>query len=126
MEANWGNPSQSDIETALCNSLVYFTARSESRIVGCIRIIGDGKLCFYIQDLIVAKSFRGKGAARKLLNAAFEYLEKHAAPNAYVGLMAAKGLEPFYRSYGFLDRPHQTAGAGMTLFWGRPKATAEQ
>jgi hypothetical protein len=31
--------------------------------------------------------------------------------------MAAKGKEPFYERYGFVQRPNERLGAGMIIFW---------
>ncbi len=124
-EAQWGSPTQDDVHASLSGTLVTFTIRNDGKICGVIRVLGDGRLCFYIQDLIVAGCYRGRGFARKLLDAAMEYIHDNAAHNAFVGLMAAKGLERFYESYGFRIRPNEAAGAGMTLFWGRPGEVTE-
>jgi hypothetical protein len=32
----------------------------------------------------------------------------------YVNLMSAKGKEPFYKKFGFEERPNDKVGAGMT------------
>ena len=45
------------------------------------------------------------------------YVSAHASHNSIVGLMAAKGKEPFYLRYGFTKRPNDAFGAGMTLYW---------
>lgn len=44
---------------------------------------------------------------RELMN----YLTAHAGPGAFVGLMAAKGLEKYYEAFGFKAR--DTAAPGM-------------
>ena len=89
------------------------------KAVGTVRVVGDGKLCFYIQDLIVMKEFRKNGIATELMQAVMNYLKKNAAPNAFIGLMAAKGVDDFYKRYGFMARQNEQMGPGMTMFYGR-------
>lgn len=81
--------------------------------VGMARVVGDGGLVCYIQDVVVLPAWRGQGVARLLMDAVMAWVRVHMAPNAVVGLMAAAGLESFYRSYGFQARPDGRYGAGM-------------
>ena len=46
-----------------------------------------------------------------------EYIRTHANNNTVIGLMAAKGKEPFYERYGFTIRSTDKLGSGMTMFW---------
>ena len=38
------------------------------------------------------------------------FLEKNAKPGAFIGLMAAKGLEAYYKELGFQPRPIERQG----------------
>jgi len=49
------------------------------------------------------------------MKAIFEYLEKHASHNSFIGLMAAKGVSKFYEKYGFKKR--NSDSPGMFLIW---------
>jgi hypothetical protein len=51
------------------------------------------------------------------MNKIMEYIRLHASENTVIGLMAAKGKEPFYERYGFTVRPNDKLGSGMTMFW---------
>jgi len=125
VNAGRGDPEERDVSTALDNTLVTFTKRVEGKAVGCVRIVGDGKICFYIQDLIVHASVRKKGFAKELMQSAMNFIEANAAPDAYLGLMASKGVEQFYLRYGFIPRPNEHFGAGMTQFFGRTGEAGE-
>lgn len=51
------------------------------------------------------------------MDAAMGFISAHAADDTIVGLMAAKDEEPFYEEFGFVARPNEKLGSGMTLFW---------
>ena len=81
------------------------------------RIIGDDGLAFYIQDVIIKPEYQRQGIGTALMNKIMEYIRTHARDNTVIGLMAAKGKEPFYERYGFTIRPNENLGSGMTMFW---------
>lgn len=115
----WGAPSYVEAQRALDRSLTVFSVRISGEAVGSVRIVGDDSLCFYIQDLMVLCEHGGKGIARALMQAAMQYISHHASNNAFIGLMAAKGLHEFYSSFGFIERPNNTMGPGMIQYYGR-------
>lgn len=49
----WGNIGREATETGLRNSLFRVTALDGETEIGCGRVIGDGGLYFYVQDVIV-------------------------------------------------------------------------
>ncbi len=113
----WGLPGESAIGPSLRNSLYCVCARSRGRIVGMARVIGDGGMVFYIQDVIVDPARRGEGLGARLMDKVMEFIRARAVPHTIVGLMAARGKEAFYERYGFTRRPNEKFGAGMTIFW---------
>ncbi len=125
IDAGWGIPEKEHVRIALEESLVSFVKRIDKKAVGAVRIVGDGKLCFYIQDLMVLGESRKQGVATELMREAMRYIAKIAAPNAFIGLMAAKGLDRFYQKYGFLSRPNEKMGPGMIMFHGRKGELSE-
>lgn len=119
IDAEWGQPDPEDVKVALENSIIVFVKRDKDKAIGCVRIVGDGKLCCYIQDLIVLKDYRKMGIGTDLMNAAMNYIASHVADNCFIGLMAGKGLDNFYSYYGFIPRPNSEMGPGMVQFFGR-------
>lgn len=83
--------------------------------------MGIGRLSivelFYIQDVIVVPVWQRRGIGTLLMDRVMEYIKRNAFEQSYVGLMSAKGKEPFYEKYGFTARPTEILGAGMTMFW---------
>ena len=113
----WGIHEHDVIVKALPNSLYCVCAYANAEIIGMARIIGDGGLAYYIQDVIVKPGYQRQGIGTELMNKIMEYIHLHTSDNAVIGLMAAKGKEPFYKRYGFTIRPDDNLGSGMTIFW---------
>nr|WP_275692646.1 GNAT family N-acetyltransferase [Rheinheimera hassiensis] len=92
------------------------TVRLDGQLIGMARVVGDGFMYFYIQDVIVAPDYRGKGIGHAIMTRVEAYLAKAYTTGATVGLLAAKGKEPFYRRYGFIERDGIELGKGMCRF----------
>jgi ribosomal protein S18 acetylase RimI-like enzyme len=107
------------IESALPNSLYCLCARLDGETVGMARILGDGGLVYYIQDVIVLPAYQHQGIGTCMMDRIMAYIRTYAPHNSIIGLMAAKGKEPFYEKYGFVTRPNDGLGSGMTIFWER-------
>jgi GNAT superfamily N-acetyltransferase len=121
----WGGYGEALIAEALPCSLYCVCAHMDGRIVGMARVIGDGGLVYYIQDVIVEPGLQGQGLGTQLMERVMAYLCSHAEESAIIGLMAAVGREPFYERYGFTQRPNSRLGAGMTIFWRVPSRATE-
>jgi ribosomal protein S18 acetylase RimI-like enzyme len=102
------------------------------RAVACVRLVGDGGIYYYIQDLIVRPEHQGKGLGDALMEEVWLYLGEHARPSTFVGLMTAEGKAGFYERWGFTVRP--PGRPGMALGWdpddvarpGSPRRAGEQ
>jgi GNAT superfamily N-acetyltransferase len=113
----WGEADLEAIRRSIQNSLYWICVIKQGEVIGCGRVVGDGALCFYVQDVIVLPAYQGQGLGRSLMDKIMEYAKAQSARGGFVGLMAAKGAEGFYLKYGFMERPTQNYGAGMILFW---------
>ena len=119
----WGVYDRGVADAALPRSLYGVCALVEGRVVGMARVIGDGGLVFYIQDVIVRPEYQRQGIGTMLMERIMAYIRSHAHHNSVIGLMAAAGKEPFYERYGFATRPNDRLGSGMTIFWRDEQAT---
>lgn len=111
----WGNVDFEATDTGLHNSLFSVCVIYKNNVIGCGRLVGDGGIYFYIQDVIVLPEFQGKGIGKRIMDAIMDYLKAHVHPNAFVGLMAAKGVSKFYERYDFAERPANAPG--MFKMW---------
>ena len=113
----WGIYKRNVILQALPKSLYCVCAYDGTAIIGMARIIGDGGIAYYVQDVIVKPDYQRQGIGTQLMNKIMDYIHTHANNNSVIGLMAAKGKEPFYARYGFTIRPDGSLGSGMTMWW---------
>ena len=111
----WGTPDVEASTTSLANALFSVCLIKEGELIGIGRIIGDGGLFFYIQDLIVREDQRRKGYCNMIMEELLAYLRKNVRKGAFVALFSAKNVEGLYEKYGFIERPNENFGAGMFL-----------
>ena len=95
---NYTNQPQM-LEQALPHSLVVYLAFDGEKIVGLIRLVGDGFSSVFVQDLIVLPSYQRKGIGRSLMKEALENYK-----DAYQVQLVTEQTEKnvgFYCSLGF-------------------------
>jgi GNAT superfamily N-acetyltransferase len=120
----WGTHPPDVTAAALPRSLYGVCAYRSGELIGMARVIGDGGLAYYIQDVIVLPEHQGQGIGAALMDRVMAWIAANARPGAVIGLMAAVGREAFYARYGFTRRPNGQLGAGMTRFWQAPTVAA--
>jgi ribosomal protein S18 acetylase RimI-like enzyme len=118
-QVGWKTYQEDVIEKALPNTLYGVCAYRDGELVGMARILGDGGMVYYIQDVIVLPDYQRQGIGTQMMDAIMAYIQAHASQNTIVGLMSAKGKEAFYERYGFTNRPTDLLGSGMTIFWNK-------
>ena len=111
----WRDIPDGAVARGLPNALYSLCAESEGRTVACARIVGDGGLYFYLQDVIVHPEHQGKGVGAAMMDCLLAYLKRTAPPGSFVGLMAVKGASAFYERYGFAER--EPGRPGMYRVW---------
>jgi predicted GNAT family N-acyltransferase len=105
------------VEKGLAGSLFYICVKKNNKLVGMGRVIGDGSMTFYIQDVIVSKEYQEKGIGTQIMNKIMDFISSMAIYGAVVGLLAAKGKESFYKKFNFVPRPNESGGNGMIQYW---------
>ena len=114
--AGWNFYDDKSASEGLKSALYTVSVREDGVLVAFGRVVGDGRIAFYIQDVIVVPGKRGNGYARIVMEHIMDYIGGVAATGAVVGLMASKGVENLYKKFGFIERPaEKNMGAGMTL-----------
>ncbi|MCR6109937.1 GNAT family N-acetyltransferase [Bacillus sp. A301a_S52] len=90
-------------EISLQNSLFSVSIKKENKIIGMGRVVGDGAIYFYIQDVVVHPANQGDGIGKEIMNILMNYIEENGPNMAFVGLFASEGKEEFYQKYDFID-----------------------
>lgn len=116
LSIGWTSYSLDQIETGLENSLFSLLVTEGGKPIGMGRIIGDGIMVFYIQDIIVLPEYQKCGVGHEIMTRLMNYINSKAVNNSIIGLMAAVGKERFYEKFGFNQRPNERMGCGMTIW----------
>ncbi|MEI8648212.1 GNAT family N-acetyltransferase [Paraglaciecola sp. Hal342] len=95
---------------SLQNSLYSVCIRQSQKLLAMGRVVGDGAMYFYIQDVIVEPVYQGQGLGHEIMLNIEQYLQTAANKGATIGLMAAQGKTGFYLRYGYIERPNATLG----------------
>ena len=95
---NYTNQPQM-LEQSLAHSLAIYVARDGEKIVGLVRLVGDGFSSVFVQDLIVLPNYQRQGIGSDLMKEALADYK-----DAYQVQLATDQTEKnlgFYRSLGF-------------------------
>ena len=95
---NYTNQPQM-LEQSLTHSLAIYVARDGEKIVGLVRLVGDGFSSVFVQDLIVLPSYQRQGIGSALMKKALgDYKDVYQVQLATEQTEKTLG---FYRSLGF-------------------------
>ncbi len=105
----WGDVNTEMTAASLVHSVYGMVVVQEEKVIGMGRIVGDGHMYFYIQDVAVLPEFQGQGIGNVIIEQLIHYIRSHCFSSAFVGLFASQGNDTFYERYGF-----QNHAPGMT------------
>jgi predicted N-acetyltransferase YhbS len=112
----WAPVDPDAVARGLAASLASVIARDvDGRLVGMGRVVGDGGIYLYLQDVIVHETWRERGLGSRITEALLDRVRRLGSPGSFVGLMAATGVAPFYERFGFEPRPDDRPGMWLTL-----------
>jgi len=104
------------VTTSMAHNLFSVVAVSDGEIIGMGRLLGDGVLFWYINDILVLTEHQGKGIGINIVKRLIQYIKENSIPNTSVPvyLFCAKDKEGFYEKLGFTDSCKH-GGIGMFL-----------
>jgi GNAT superfamily N-acetyltransferase len=111
----WPTMAHQPVNKGLGNALFSVCAMQNDKVIGCGRVVGDGSIYFYVQDIIVHPDHQGKGVGKSIMDAIMNYIHSVAEEGAFIGLMAAVDVDKFYQRYGFSTRPQNSPGMYMVI-----------
>lgn len=113
----WGRIDKNIIDIALTNSLYSLCVYNHDKIIGYGRIIGDKSMFVHIQDIMVIPEFQNQKIGTEIVNKIIDRIKDYKVVNpnlrAYIG--PSKGVENFYKRFGFITRKDAGLGEGMIL-----------
>ena len=117
-EVGWKMLSKRQAQMALDNCLFNVVAYENGEAVGMGRIVGDGAVVCYVQDLVILPGVQGRGIGSLVLGRLVEYVESitENGTEMMLCLMCAKGREGFYKKHDFMPRPTANLGPGMIQY----------
>ena len=88
---------------ALSNGLLNVSAYYQDKLVGMGRLVGDGAMYWYLQEIIVLPEYQKKGIGTQIVNHLIDYAKENSktCPFTTIGGVSAKGKEGFYQKLGF-------------------------
>ncbi|MED4586104.1 GNAT family N-acetyltransferase [Brevibacillus choshinensis] len=109
VSVGWGNMMNFKvIQNSLKNSLYSVIVLFEGRIIGMGRIIGDGYIYFYLQDIVVLPQYQKMGIGTMIMDNLMSYLKENAPDKAFIGLFSSNEGKKLYEKYNFKQYPALT------------------
>ena len=114
--AGWPQMHREQINTGLKNSAFIVAAKDGESTVGMARLVSDGGYVIFVVDVLVLPEYQRRGIGKAMMGKIMEYVRSKLKKGycIQVDLMAAKGKEKFYEEFGFIKRPDDNYGCGMT------------
>lgn len=96
----------------LANSIysVIIRNKTDEKLIGMGRIIGDGGTAYQIVDIAVHPKEQGKGLAKAIMELLMKYVHDEINPQAYVNLIADRPADKLYEQFGFVETTPESLG----------------
>lgn len=88
---------------ALQNGLINVSVLKDGELIGMGRLVGDGAMYWYLQEIIVLPQYQGLGIGTMIVDHLVDYAIKNSSTGKFttIGGVSAKGKEGFYQKLGF-------------------------
>ena len=116
-QAGWKPYSLQQMQKAIESSSYIVAAVINGETVAAARLISDNACYGIIADVVVSSKCRGLGVGRSLVLNIIDHIETSLenGEEYRLNVMAYKGKDGFYEKLGFVSRPNEELGAGLTV-----------
>jgi len=94
-------PNRETARKSLGASLYSLAAYVKGEYVAWGRIVGDGALNFYIQDLIVLPGWQRRGLGSALMDKLIAWIKANGMKGSIIGVLSPKEKTAFFKKFGF-------------------------
>lgn len=103
IEAGFAEIPVDHARKALKNGLINVSAIYNGELVGMGRLVGDGAMYWYLQEIIILPQFQRKSIGTMIVNHLVDYAKVNSITGKFttIGGVSVKGKEPFYKKIGF-------------------------
>ncbi len=118
VSVGWRPITEGQAERGIAHTTFLVAVREDDEIVAMGRILFDFGYTAYLGDVIVRPEYQGRGIGRKIVEMLIGMTMESAHEDERIMFIlgAAKGKEEFYEKMGFIRRPNEELGAGMTMW----------
>lgn len=110
----WATFDEKDAEKSLEATIFCVCAFEDGELIGMARLLGDGVICFYVGNVMVRPDRQREGIGKEIMDEIMKYLDENAAKGAIASLLSIADKEDFYTQFGFIKRPDENQGCGMS------------
>lgn len=103
METGFAEVPVEHARRALQNGLVNVSVIYHGELIGMGRMVGDGAMYWYLQEIIVLPGYQKQGIGTMIVNHLIDYAVANSQTGTFItiGGVSVKGKEPFYEKLGF-------------------------
>ncbi len=114
----WGEIAPAQAKRGIDNTEYLVAAVCGEETVGMARLISDGGYVAFIADVIVLPEFQRRGIGKTMMDMITDHIKSgfKKGEKVFVNLMSAAGKQGFYKTLGFIERPNETSGPGMSMW----------
>ena len=86
---------------ALQNGLINVSAIKDGELIGMGRLVGDGAMYWYLQEIVVLPEYQRQGIGTMIVNHLVDYAVKNSSTGKFttIGGVSANGKEVFYKEH---------------------------
>ncbi|NIK75924.1 GNAT superfamily N-acetyltransferase [Paenibacillus castaneae] len=106
----WGDVHTEMTSLSLASSIYGVVVEYDDEVIGMGRVVGDGAMYHYVQDVAVSPLYQGRGLGKLIIEKLMQYIDSRSVGPAFVGLFASHGKEAFYEQYGFANHAPNMTG----------------
>jgi ribosomal protein S18 acetylase RimI-like enzyme len=100
----WTTLEVAVLTEALPRSILGICVEKDDDLIAFARVVGDGGINLYIQDVVVHPDFQSIGIGSRMMSELFLRLDGIVPVGASVSLIAANEVTGFYERFGFRTR----------------------